>query len=138
MKSPGGSSRKQKKVLPLSCLQVLNRKDDEASIINDPEKPMVPQGSQAKRTDPKTRQVSFLFCNWAFPRRSAMPESLDNRNKEGRSAMSLAQLRGSTSSANSPGNRTPPHIEKTTGKSAKDRNKKLLNGYTELIFLFWS
>ena len=51
---------------------------------------------------------------------------LDNRDREGQSAMSLAQLRGSTSSPNLPGNRTPPHLEKTTEESAKDRNQKLL------------
>ena len=56
-----------------------------------------------------------------------MPGCLDNRDREGQSAMSLAQLRGSTSLPNSPGNRTPPHLEKTD-ESAKDRNQKLLLG----------
>ena len=52
-----------------------------------------------------------------------MPGRLDNRDRAGQSAMSLAQLQGSTSSPNSPGNRTPLHLEKTTEESAKDRTK---------------
>ena len=68
MKSPGGSPRKRKKVLPLSCLRVLNHKDDEASIIDDPEKAKVPQGSQTTLTDPKTRQVSMNFSDAACHR----------------------------------------------------------------------
>ena len=63
------------------------------------------------------------------PGSSAMPGRLDNRDREGQSAMSPAQLQGSTSSPNSPENRTPPILKNYYRQ--KRRQQLNINGYDD-------